>query len=172
METTTDINYFHWITGLANEWCRPYGSYSQLIEMLGLTPFYSVISLDKNRVEDALNLRNRFGPQLSKDEPCSILEIMVALARRCESEIMTDPDIGDRTSFWFFSMIKSLGLDGMTDNQFDVIFTLWTLDKFLKRDFKPNGEGSLFTVHNSTQDFRKAEIWYQMCWYLDEVMGR
>lgn len=172
MERTTDINYFHWITGIANTWCRPYGSYSQLIEMLQLTPFYSKIEMDRNRIEDAINLRIQFSPNMNTNEPCSILEIMIALSERCESEIMTDPDIGDRTGFWFYSMIQSLGLAGMTDNHFDVIFTITTLDKFLKREFKPNGEGSLFTIHNSNQDFRKTEIWYQMCWYLDEITGK
>ena len=172
METTSDISYFRWITGKALKWCAPYGSYRQLIQIMQLTPFYSKIELDKNRVADAMDLRTRFGKPVSMDEPCSVLEVMVALASRCENEIMTDPDMGDRTGFWFFSMVQSLGLAGMTDERFDVIFTITTLDKFLKRDFKPNGEGSLFTIHNSDQDFRNTEIWYQMCWYLDEVTGK
>lgn len=168
MEKENSIGYFLWITGLANEWCSEYGSYHQLIEILHLTPFYSPIYNDKNRIKDAVNLRTQFDPSLSLDEPCSILELMIALAFRCEKDIMDDPDTGDRTGFWFFSMIKSLGLSEMTDEKFNLVVTMATLDNFVKRRYKPNGEGSLFTIHHSRQDFRNKEIWYQMCWYLDE----
>ena len=171
METTLDIGYFAWLTGIARGWCFEHGSYDQLIHILQLTPFYSPIPMDKNRIEDGINLRARYSNSISKDEPASVLEVMMALAYRCEEEFMADPDYGDREGEWFFGMIQSLGLDGMTDDRFNLVYTMSILDIFLKRQFKPNGEGSLFTVKNSSQDFRKTEIWYQMCWYLDEITG-
>jgi len=171
METTLNLGYFIWITGIAREWCSDYGSYDQLIKILYLTPFYSCIAMDKNRVEDAINLRSRYSNAISRNEPASVLEVMMALAYRCEEEFMADPDYGDREGQWFYSMIQSLGLAGMTDDCFNLVYTMSILDKFVKRQFKPNGEGSLFTVRNSNQDFRKTEIWYQMCWYLDEITG-
>lgn len=171
MEKAINIGYFAWISKIAREWCLEHGSYDQLIHILHLTPFYSSIPMDKNRIEDGLNLRTRYSHQMTKDEPASVLEVMVALAYRCEEEYMADPDYGDRTGEWFFGMIQSLGLAGMDDSRFNLIYTMNILERFLNREFKPNGEGSLFTVQNSNQDFRKTEIWYQMCWYLDEITG-
>lgn len=171
METTLNIGYYAWLSGIARGWCYEYGPYDQLIELLHLTPFWSPIPMDKNRIEDGINLRFRYSPAMSKDEPASVLEVMVALAYRCEEEFMADPDYGDRAGKWFYGMIQSLGLASMTDINFNFIYTMNILDTFLKRKYKPNGEGSLFTIKNSDQDFRKTEIWYQMCWYLDEITG-
>ena len=38
----------------------------------------------------------------------------------------------------------------------------------LERKYSRNGDGGLFTVNHSRYDLRSVEIWYQMCWYLDE----
>ena len=45
-----------------------------------------------------------------------------------------------------------------------------TLDRFLQRKFKKNGEGSLFTIRDPSKDMRNIDIWYQMCAYLNEVL--
>lgn len=44
------------------------------------------------------------------NRPCSVLEMIIALAIRLEEHIMDDPDIGNRTGQWFWDMIVSLGL--------------------------------------------------------------
>jgi hypothetical protein len=103
------------------------------------------------------------------DGPCSVLEMMIALAIRCEENIMDDPLIGDRTRQWFWSMISSLGLSGMTDTRFDNKSVDRVLETFLDRDYKPNGEGGLFTIKRCEKDLRKVEIWYQLLWYLDTI---
>ena len=41
--------------------------------------------------------------------------MMIALAIRCEEHIMDDPDAGDRTGQWFWSMLVSLGLGSMDE---------------------------------------------------------
>jgi len=94
---------------------------------------------------------------------------MVALALRCEDDYTGDPEIGNRTGQWFFEMIESLGLSSMTDRRFDEEYVDKAIDIFLDREYKRNGEGGLFTIKNSHRDMRNAEIWYQMCWYLDDL---
>lgn len=47
---------------------------------------------------------------------CSVLEVMIALALRMEEETMASSEFGDRTNQWFWYMIVSLGLSGMTDS--------------------------------------------------------
>lgn len=103
------------------------------------------------------------------DGPCSILEMMIALAIRCEETIMDDTSRGDRTSQWFWEMIVSLGLGSMSDDRFapDIVDDI--LDRFLNREYEPNGKGGLFTIKNCEYDLRDVEIWYQLCWYLDSI---
>ena len=136
--------------------------------------------MDGNRAEDGVELRYRFGSECGfdnsavadclDDKDCSVLEMMVALAIRCEEHIMDNPDIGDRTGKWFLDMIVNLGLEKMTDDRFDKRYVERILHRFLNREYGRNGDGGLFTVHHSRIDMRSVEIWYQAMWYLDEVL--
>ena len=81
---------------------------------------------------------------------------------------MADPDIGNRTGQWFWNMIVNLGLGNMNDSNFSEDFVEKRIEVFLDRNYGKHGEGGLFTVRNSRYDLRNVEIWYQMCWYLDE----
>ena len=38
--------------------------------------------------------------------------------------------------------------------------------------YKRNGEGGLFTINRRGLDMRSVEIWYQMCWHLQENFRR
>lgn len=168
--------YFEWMYGLVIRDQKE--SYKKLLEVLHETEFYYRMSMDGNRYEDGIDLRYRFGYECNlKDfdivtkldyRPCSVLEMMVALAIRCEEHIMDDPDIGDRTGQWFMAMIKSLGLSDMTDENFDENYISDVLDRFLEGRYERNGKGGLFTIQSKKHDMRKSEIWYQLMWYLDE----
>ena len=135
--------------------------------------------MDGNRAEDGIDLRYRFGREYSypdamiasylDDRPCSILEMMTALAIRCEEHIMDDPDIGNRTGQWFWSMLVNLGLGSMYDAKFDRYRVDRILERLLDREYGRNGKGGLFTVNNG-RDMRTTEIWYQMNYYLSEVI--
>lgn len=115
-------------------------AFSKLLYTLYLTDFDAVLDRDENRIVDGLALRPRFlsekkiDPKMEShifgEKKCSVLELMVALAIRCEDNLMQNPDIGDRTSKWFWVMLHSLGLDNMTDNTYDenkVSYILYTL---------------------------------------------
>jgi hypothetical protein len=96
--------------------------------------------------------------------------MMVALSIRCEENIMDDPIVGDRTRQWFWDMIVNLGLGSMYDKNYDEWFIDKTINRFLDRQYEPNGKGGLFTVRNCKHDMRLFEIWYQLCWYLDTIV--
>ena len=104
------------------------------------------------------------------DSPCSVLEMMTALAVRCEEHIMTDPDVGNRTGQWFWQMITNLGLGDMTDSKFDRKYVDLVIQRFLDRTYEPDGKGGLFTIEHCPYDLRTVEIWYQLCWYLDKLI--
>ena len=168
--------YFEWMSQFVSNANR----YRALLQYLHSVDFTYTIPLDGNRAEDGVELRYRFGhehgydsPFIASyldDSPCSILEMMVALAIRCEEHIMGDPEIGDRTGQWFWEMIENLGLASMRDDRFDETYVDDVIDRFLNREYERNGKGGLFVVSNCNRDLRSMEIWYQMCWYLDDIL--
>lgn len=173
--------YFDWMYRLVCEPQYTNGlSYRELLCRLYEMPFDYTIAMDGNRAEDGVDLRYRFGYEHNIEDPaiafclddreCTVLEMMVALALRCEEHIMDDPDVGNRTSRWFLDMIGNLGLQEMTDENFDRDNVVQILNRFLNREYKRNGEGGLFTVRHNGIDMRSVEIWYQAMWYLDEVL--
>lgn len=178
--TKDELNnaYFEWMYQLVCDERDSEMSYRKLLYLLHDMDFNYTIPMDGNRAEDGTDLRYRFGYENAydgpiiaaylDDRPCSVLEMMVALAIRCEEHIMCDPDIGDRTGQWFWNMIDNLGLGDMDDEEFDKNYAERVIQKFLNREYKRNGEGGLFTVKHYRKDLRLVEIWYQMCWYLDE----
>lgn len=83
---------------------------------------------------------------------------------------MANPELGDRTSQWFWGMITNLGLGGMSDEWFDMWRADIVIGRFLHRQYAPNGRGGLFTVRDRDRDLRTVEIWYQLCWYLDSIV--
>lgn len=178
--TKRELNeeYFEWMYQLvfANEKRR---SYRKLLKYLNSVEFTYILDFDSNRAEDGMDLRYRFGyehdyngPMIAAyldDRPCSVLEMMTALANRCEEQIMDDPHAGCRRGQWFFSMLASLGLSGMNDENFVKSDAEKIVSRFLSRQYARNGEGGLFTV-NSRHDMRNVEIWYQLNWYLDSIL--
>ena len=93
--------------------------------ILFYTPFEARVFRDDNRAADGLTLRQAFVDQTGCYIPdgeympeCSVLEMMIALAQRIEFDNLHDPDLGDRTSEWFWLMFHNLGLDLYSDNYF------------------------------------------------------
>lgn len=172
--------YFDWMCDLVyNPRYFKRVSYSKLFELLANTEFVYILDMDGNRFEDGISLRYRFGYECNIDqrsvalyldnEPCSVLEMLVALSLRCEEHIMDDPEVGNRTGQWFWNMIVTLGLGSMTDEKFDEEKASDILTTFLNRQYAPDGEGGLFRIQNCPIDLREVEIWYQMMWYLNGV---
>lgn len=173
--------YFEWLYDLAcgNRYSKQI-SYRKLLIQLHSTVFRYSIPMDRNRAEDGIDLRYRFAISMRHndspeyimdilDGPCSVLEMMVALAMRCEETIMDDAGVGNRTGQWFWGMVTNLGLGSMMDNRFDKRVVDDIINRFLDREYEPDGEGGLFTVRYCDSDLRDIEIWHQLCWYLDSI---
>jgi len=148
--------------------------YGKLMDYLYSREFYwsEYIPMDRNRALDGIMLREKYGYLGDIDaEPCSVLEMIIALAVRIENQFMTNYEDGDRTSTWFWIMLTNLGLNHMDDEHFDISEVEYIIDRLLDRMYGPNGEGGLFVVNNPRQDMRDVEIWYQANWYLSEQDG-
>jgi hypothetical protein len=175
----TDISkgYFDWLCEVID-----YGGktkfYKRTLKLLHHIDFSYTIPKDANRFEDGIDLRYRYGyehhidyPEIADildSKPCSVLEMMVALAVRCEEHIMYDAEKGDRQSKWFWKMFDNLGLKEMTNSNFDEDYILDSVERFLRRDYDADGTGGLFTTSDPTKDMRTEEIWYQLMWYLND----
>lgn len=154
-------------------------SYHKLLYLLSMIPFEYTVAMDANRYEDGIDLRYRFAYENNidereiayalDDEPCSVLEMMIALSLRIENSIMENHEIGDRTAQWFWGMIDNLGLSSYTDDRYDEEHIRIKINRLLTRRYKRNGEGGLFTIRDPYRDMRKAEIWFQAMWYLYEL---
>lgn len=166
-------NYYDWLCGFVRSADPPY---CKLLKHLHETEFVALLEMDENRIEDGMDLRFRFEEETGHayiwhyDRSCSILEMMVALAIRCEEHIMDDPSIGNRTGKWLWHMIENMGLSDMCDDDYDPDYVEDVVDRFLGRRYCSNGEGGLFTVENSGYDLRRVDIWYQAMWYLASLM--
>ena len=84
---------------------------------------------------------------------------------------MDDPDAGNRTPKWFMDMIGNLGLLGMDDTHYNKEYVDHRIDIFLNRKYSPDGKGGLFHLKRCHEDLTKVQIWYQMNWYLNEILG-
>lgn len=168
--------YLNWLRRQAMGQDR---SYDDLLEFLHDKLFTYTIRMDENRAEDGIELRYIFGLKngityedilsgLGSGRDCSVLEMMVALARRCENQIMVDMEEGARPERWFRIMLTHLGLIDQTNDNFDEEEANYVIDRFLSRQYSYYGDGSLFSVANPRQDMRKVDLWYQAMWYLTE----
>lgn len=167
--------YYDWLSSFAN-----LSAHSLLLKKLYLTPFEWIIPFDANRADDGIDLRYRFGREHGisdaiiatelDDCPCSILELIVALALRIEEQIMGDESMGNQTSAYIQLMLSSLGLMCYTNRAYSEREIDDILDRFVNRQYTRTGRGGLFEIPDLdySRDMRNAEIWYQMCWYLNE----
>lgn len=156
------------------------GMYDKLLDLLFNTPFVYIFPMDGNRYEDGIDLRYRFGIEKDIPQPvianyldcvdCSLLEMMVALALRCEEHIMADDDLGDRTAVWFWEMIISLGLLDFKNENYDTDKILDIVDRLYNRAYSADGRGGLFRTRNQNIDMRRIEIWDQAMAYFNEVL--
>lgn len=170
-------DYFEWLCELidSGRFSKPL-SYRKLLMHLHNIEFTWIIPRDDNRADDGIQLRRRFA--LDRDDhrlqrciqgPCSVFEMMVALAIRCEETIMDDALLGNRTGQWFWGMIHNLDLNSMNDSKFDRDYVDYAVARFLNREYEPDGKGGLFTVRHCDYDMRDVEIWCQLSYYLGSI---
>ena len=170
-------DYFEWLCGIVHADEQTLYWYDILMH-LQRTEFVVKLAMDANRVEDARGLRNEYLELtgLSRgiiEAPISVLEVLIALAHRGEWEIMHDPELGDRTYLWFWTMIYNLGLDkfayrGALDRPDVDLKVTQILENFMARKYSKDGKGGIFQNKTGQIDMRREELWNQICYYFDQ----
>lgn len=174
-------NYFSWLCSLVSDSVPSRKSYKKLLNYLYNTEFVYVMPMDGNRASDGINLRYRFGDENNIEQPaiaacvdtkgCSVLEMMVALALRCEEHITYNPSHGRKAGRWFWMFMDNLGLIDMFDTNYDANYVNHVVWRFLDRGYTHDGQGGLVYIENCAFDMRTTEIWYQMMRYLSSLRG-
>ena len=174
-----DDNYLAWLYGLVSsvQNTNPSNNHWKLLRVLYSTAFSGYVPNDDNRSADGKDLRFEFlqttGYPLYDpygdwfDLDCSMLEMILALARRAAFE---DESLGSPVE-WFWRMIHNLELDGYTDDIFEIAIqeeVEEVLDRVNRRTYMRNGSGGLFPLQNAQEDQRIIELWTQMSAYLLE----
>lgn len=170
-------DYFEWMYDLVGGGgYSPSTSFRKLLTFLHDTEFVYFVPYDENRAAEGIGLRYRYclyhdceDLEVYLDGPCSVLEMIVALAIHCEG-IVDDPEKGDRTGQWFWNMITNMGLGGMTDYNFDERLVDEVVTRFLRREYDADGTGGLFRVRGWQRDMRTAEIWHQLMAYINSMV--
>lgn len=144
-------------------------TYFKLFDCMLNIDFCSGHPNDVRRENEGLNLREDFeyetGLYLEGLSPrCSFLEMLVALAYRCERQLMRSSYYGDRTSKWFFDMVHSLGLGKFTSSNWSSRSkenVIRICEDAMDRKI------SLFDYRNANENINE-EIWKQLCCYINE----
>jgi len=171
MDEPIEEVYFNWLyskvvnTSVPSS---PSNSYLTLMRDLHCTEFVWLLSGDDNRAEDGLDIRKEFLRESRLDQDpawmnigCSVLEMLIALSRRCAFETDSAP------KDWFWAFLHNLNLASLSDASKDVSRKVSdVMDKFIWRTYSSNGKGGLFPLRYPQHDQTKVELWYQFCEYL------
>lgn len=172
-------DYFEWMVSKVQNTDNPFGNkvtYNKLLRHLHSLDFTYCLPEDENREINGIELRTIFCYECGKNEettlphlakPCSVLEMMIALATILEEGYASNSEFGDRTGYWFWCMVKSMGLSYQDDEDFDHRYADIKINKMLERNYKPDGTGGLFTIEDVKEDMRDINIWMQAMWWLD-----
>ena len=146
-------------------------SFYELLRVLHATEFIWLVKGDDNRAEYGLEVRRIFSTDTRQDvsadwmsEPCSVLEMLIALADHADFETDTPRHI------WFWRFMQNLGLAEMNDaSNPDVYADIEPIiHRFVWREYASDGTGGLFPLKGPHADQRQVELWYQFCAYILE----
>lgn len=178
IEARVKSDYFEWMHDLVSgdRFARGFG-YRKLLTFLHDIEFVYFVPHDENRAADGIALRYRYcliheceDLEWCLSGPCSVLEMMVALAFKCEENFMDELAMGDRTGQWFWNMVNNMGLGGMNDSNYNERLVIDVVARFLNREYEPDGRGGLFRVRDWYRDMRDAEIWHQLLAYVNTLV--
>lgn len=147
-------------------------TYWKLLRHLYTKEFVWLVPNDDNRLEDGKDLRLEFIHSQGIEDAeigwieigCSVLELMLGLARRLSFEADGEP------YYWFWQLVENIGLIRFNDRRMyprrrvDNI-----LDDVILRQYDADGQGGFFPLRDPPEDQRQVELWYQLSAYVLEL---
>lgn len=158
------VDYLNW---LYNQYGNPEYEF-ELFETLSKIKYIWQFRLDSNRASAGILLREKFAYEAGvyqsdvADSPCSVLEMLCALADDMTNECGQYND-----KYFFIVLLKNLGLypfQSYSSNAVKAAINTW-----LNREYLPDGVGNIFSLPNNINiNMRKLDTWTQMNIYLNE----
>lgn len=174
------LDYGDWLVRRVDFQRKGYG---RLMDLMHVTPFRYSIERDKNRAEDGKYLRVEFckehqlDPESLRicgeaDRDASVLEVLVALACRLESEYIGDPG-SDHPDEVFWEFLCNLGFDNprARDAHFRTQYCYDIMVFWMGRRYNRRGEGSIFPMRKTRHNQRNRELWDQAMEWVSENYG-
>ena len=176
MSEPFDEAYFKWLCRQVESMRQknPAHTHWKLLKQLFTKEFIWIVPNDDNRLEDGRDLREEFAQDVYPwfvaeywmQQECSMLEMLIALARRLAFED------AQTVRKWFWEMMHNLNLTDFNDaSEYPEEDIDQILDAVIWRTYHPSGRGGLFPLHHAEEDQRDVEIWYQLSAYLAENGG-
>lgn len=179
--------YFDWILDIVDVRDTIYPDYSSTIHYLFSREFYYIIQNDDSREADGRFLRVDF-ENLGQfadyhalwDGPASVLEVLIAMARRMDEDWLRSSDFDPNfAAKCFDKMFENLGLYDFSNENIGLKSSRTgtdgfsrleeVVDRFLNRDFDRDGSnGSPFPLKNCHFNARKEEFWVLMSNFCNE----
>jgi hypothetical protein len=172
MSEPIDDLYLNWLyakVAYSDAPSSPSVSYHKLLQTLHSIEFVWVVTMDENRAQDGLELRNEFINQANIRDatyewcnmPCSVLEMLIAFSRQASFETEYSSEE------WFWVFLTNLGLSEQHDSSAGLsALVAEVIDRVIWRTYDSDGHGGLFPLDDPKQDQRGVEIWHQFCEYL------
>ena len=140
--------------------------YTDLCDTLLAIEFEPIIGNDSDRCVDGLDIRREYEggdytSELNDDSPCSMMEMLVALAIRT-AKLMDDGDGTESPGYYFMIFLENLGLDNVRN----MATIQRTCDEFMD-PFIP--EVDIVRVNHPPKRWSKMEIWKKVNWFLTEM---
>ena len=169
--------YFEWLCDRVDCSWEPGSEYYIPLKVMFETEFKVIVANDINRKQDGEALRKAFSKEygyrveeIFKDEkePCSVLEMLVALVERMSWEMMDE--VRDNSyGRWFKEILSNLGITRRTG--------FYKAEEIVNvannREYEDDGIGGYFPLKSPQKACQKrgqkwTEIWYQMQNYFSE----
>ena len=169
--------YNQWLLEKIHGYDVRYADYSRLLDKLFYIPYryksYET-GTDKDRYRDGMALRQNYSETTGDfyisgwNKECSVLEMLIALAIKIDWGLMGIPN-EDKAYWWFWLMLRNLGLQRMDNDRFDEFYISQTIEGWLDRDISYNGKGGIFPLRFADTDQRYESTWKQMNNYIQEM---
>lgn len=165
--------YFRWLADQVVDPERITRTYWGVLQLMHQKEFVWLVPNDDNRLVDGTDLRMEFlherRPRMdvTRDAfgPCSVLEVMIGISRRLEFAASGEAE------GWAWQLLDNLRLrnasDTLTPRQVRSINN--KLERLIWRTYDEDGTGGFFPLQRPPEDQTKAEIWYQMAAYINEI---
>lgn len=146
--------------------------YAGLCETLLMVEFEPVIGNDSDRCVDGLDIRREFeggdySTELSDESPCSVLEMLVALAERT-ANLMYEGGEGESPGHYFWVFMRNLGLDKMKDTG-DFRKKQRLIVEILEQFMDPEcSDVEIVSIKHPPKRWTNLEIWKKVNWFLTE----